>query len=240
MENRRNYYRILHVQADAPVEIIRASYRTLMQRLRAHPDLGGDHWNASLINEAYAVLTNPERRAEYDRHFRGRPAPRSPAPPTPSAPATDTSDATGRLHTTCFFCGAPRQPGRHLAADAVCGTCRSPLYPAARRRLEGSSKRAIERLVRRDSLVLFTRWPQSRGEPGELRDISLNGIRFVTAADLMPGALVKIDSDVCRAVARVANVRDSRGDGPGLHLVGAEFVSVLFPRPRGAFVSAEA
>lgn len=37
-----------------------------MQKLRAHPDLGGDEWNASLINEARDVLLNPERRAAYD------------------------------------------------------------------------------------------------------------------------------------------------------------------------------
>ena len=67
MDNRRNYYRILHVQPGAPTEIIRASYRTLMQRLRAHPDLGGDHWNATVINEAYSVLSDPLKRARYDR-----------------------------------------------------------------------------------------------------------------------------------------------------------------------------
>ena len=41
-EERRNLYRILHVQPEAPPEVIRASYRTLMSTLRAHPDLGGD------------------------------------------------------------------------------------------------------------------------------------------------------------------------------------------------------
>jgi DnaJ-class molecular chaperone len=50
--NRRNYYRILHVQPDAPTEVIKSSYRTLMQRLKMHPDLGGDHSEAALINEA--------------------------------------------------------------------------------------------------------------------------------------------------------------------------------------------
>ena len=34
----RDYYRILHVQPDAPVEVIRSSYRTLMQRMRAERD----------------------------------------------------------------------------------------------------------------------------------------------------------------------------------------------------------
>ena len=46
MQNRRNYYRLLQVQPDAAPEVIKASYRTLMQKLRLHPDLGGDEWNA--------------------------------------------------------------------------------------------------------------------------------------------------------------------------------------------------
>ena len=67
-----DFYRILHVSPDAPEEIIRSSYRTLMQRLNQHPDLGGDHENATLINEAYATLTNPKSRAMYDRGRRGK------------------------------------------------------------------------------------------------------------------------------------------------------------------------
>ena len=63
---RRNYYRILNVQPDAPLDIIRNNYRTLLQKLRLHPDLGGKNWNASIINEAYHVLRNPEKRAAYD------------------------------------------------------------------------------------------------------------------------------------------------------------------------------
>jgi len=55
-ENRRNFYRVLQVQSDAPAEVIKASYRTLTQKLRHHPDLGDDEWNVAIINEAYAVL----------------------------------------------------------------------------------------------------------------------------------------------------------------------------------------
>lgn len=66
-QNKRNYYRVLFIQPDAPLEIVQASYRTLMQKLRAHPDLGGDDWNASVINEAYEVLSNAHKRAAYDR-----------------------------------------------------------------------------------------------------------------------------------------------------------------------------
>jgi len=66
MQNRRNYYRILRVQPDASHEVIQQSYRSLMQKLRFHPDLGGDIRNASIINQAYTTLRNPEIRAKYD------------------------------------------------------------------------------------------------------------------------------------------------------------------------------
>ena len=66
LKNNKNYYQILHVQPEAPLEVIRSSYRTMMQKLKMHPDLGGDQTQASLINEAYAVLMNPSKRAEYD------------------------------------------------------------------------------------------------------------------------------------------------------------------------------
>jgi len=69
MKNKRNFYRILHVQPDAPVELIRMSYRTIMQKLKKHPDLGGDEWDAAVINEAYSVLCDPKMRAVYDERL---------------------------------------------------------------------------------------------------------------------------------------------------------------------------
>lgn len=65
-KNKRNYYRVLFVQPDAPMEIIQASYRTIMQKLKAHPDLGGDTWNASVINKAYQTLIDHDKRIAYD------------------------------------------------------------------------------------------------------------------------------------------------------------------------------
>ena len=54
--NRRNYYRILHVQSDAPLEIIRASYRAMMGPLKMHPDMGGNHEVAALIKDRKSVV----------------------------------------------------------------------------------------------------------------------------------------------------------------------------------------
>lgn len=69
MQDRRNFYRILQVQPDAPVEVIRHNYRTLLQKLRLHPDLGGDHRAASTINQAWNTLRDPQRRAAYDQQL---------------------------------------------------------------------------------------------------------------------------------------------------------------------------
>ncbi len=66
MTAKKTYYEILHVQQNTPVEVIKASYRTLMQVCKVHPDLGGCKDQAALINEAYSVLRCPQRRSEYD------------------------------------------------------------------------------------------------------------------------------------------------------------------------------
>ena len=41
-QERRNLYRLLFVQPEAPPEVIKAAYRALMTTLRGHPDLGGN------------------------------------------------------------------------------------------------------------------------------------------------------------------------------------------------------
>lgn len=69
MIERRNYYRILHVQPDAPMTVINESYRTLMQKLKAHPELESPDWNAGLLNIAFNTLRDPLKRAEYDREL---------------------------------------------------------------------------------------------------------------------------------------------------------------------------
>ncbi|ASJ71552.1 DnaJ domain-containing protein [Granulosicoccus antarcticus] len=61
-----DYYQLLHVMPDAPAPVIKASYRAMMQKLRHHPDLGGDPAQAQLLNEAVDVLCNPAKRARYD------------------------------------------------------------------------------------------------------------------------------------------------------------------------------
>jgi len=62
---RDTYYEILGVSSTAsPVEI-RAKYRKLIQRI--HPDLDGPAALFRQVQEAYEVLSHPDRRAAYDR-----------------------------------------------------------------------------------------------------------------------------------------------------------------------------
>jgi curved DNA-binding protein CbpA len=64
----RTHYDTLNVSPDAELVVIEAAYRALMKKY--HPDQGAaaeGGASASDINQAYAVLRDAGRRAEYDR-----------------------------------------------------------------------------------------------------------------------------------------------------------------------------
>lgn len=71
MQTRPTFYELLKVTSDAPPEVIRAAYRILAQKF--HPDRSADAEateTMALINQAYHVLSDPERRDEYDRELK--------------------------------------------------------------------------------------------------------------------------------------------------------------------------
>jgi curved DNA-binding protein CbpA len=64
----RSHYDTLNVSPDAELVVIDAAYRALMKKY--HPDQGAaaeGGASAAAINQAYAVLRDSGRRAEYDR-----------------------------------------------------------------------------------------------------------------------------------------------------------------------------
>lgn len=90
------HYDVLNVAVGSEDVVIRAAYRALMRKY--HPDIfKGDaafaQQMAQRINEAYVVLDDPARRAEYDAALRaamsarGGPSNRTGPPPPPSPPA---------------------------------------------------------------------------------------------------------------------------------------------------------
>lgn len=68
----KDYYQILQVAPNADLEVLNGAYRALVRQY--HPDLGHSaqarrrmHERMLEINEAYQVLQDAKRRAEYDR-----------------------------------------------------------------------------------------------------------------------------------------------------------------------------
>jgi len=84
-------YEVLQVDRAAEPEVIRAAYRTLARRY--HPDFGGDARLMASINEAWAVLGDPDRRAAYDAEPPAREVQPSDARPAPAPSARSASSA---------------------------------------------------------------------------------------------------------------------------------------------------
>jgi len=61
----KDYYKILGVSKGANKEEIKQAFRKLAQQ--HHPDKGGDEKKFKEINEAYSVLSNDEKRQQYDQ-----------------------------------------------------------------------------------------------------------------------------------------------------------------------------
>ena len=84
-----SYYELLQVQPTADVEVIRAAYRSLARRY--HPDQNPSpsaEATTKRLNAAWEVLSDPAKRAEYDRTFAGGPSSRPAHPPRPPNPPT--------------------------------------------------------------------------------------------------------------------------------------------------------
>ena len=68
----KDYYQTLGVSRDAPADEIRKAFRRLARRY--HPDVSKEpdaEAKMKEVNEAYAVLSDPEKRAAYDQLGRG-------------------------------------------------------------------------------------------------------------------------------------------------------------------------
>jgi hypothetical protein len=234
--NRRNYYRVLHVQPDAPVEVVRAAYRALMAK--HHPDQGGDHELAVLLNEAWAVLGDPARRAAYDeKRARAGHKPRAgaearSAPPrrdTPPASEAASGQAGAAAGRHCPFCG-----GTNPATELTCLRCAVPLTrvrptaPAAG--ASGDDRRRLPRVSRADWGTMKLQW---QGEPIDirLRNLSLEGVSLYSGAPLVPRSRVRVTAAAFDAVVDV--IRCERSGN--IYVVQGAFVTVRFAG-KGGFV----
>ncbi|MCZ2291273.1 MAG: DnaJ domain-containing protein [Burkholderiales bacterium] len=236
-EERRNLYRILHVQPEAPLEVIRASYRTLMSTLRSHPDLGGDPEAAARINAAYAVLADPERRRAYDRALeagqagRTRPAAQAAAGASAEEALAAHDPATWLADRCCPYCRRSLPSAVH--ADTRCSNCGSPLFrrPAADRG-ELFGRRRSPRNARPIGATL--RLPGVAGDHAvRLRDLSLGGLSLLSPLPAAPRSAMRVMTAGFDGVAVVVGCQ-RQAEGWLLH---GELLTLQLLRQQGVYVS---
>jgi hypothetical protein len=224
VKNRRNYYRILQVQPDAPPEIIHASYRAMMRDLKRHPDLGGSPEEASLLNEAYQTLRDPVRRAAYDEDL--------------FVKYTKLGSSYAKQTLAPIFCPICKRPlSRKPEPGEICLTCQTPLESERQRNQPNS--RSLERTRSSAPIRYYSTWP-GKAEQGRMIDFSPKGMRFMCGERLTPQTVLKISSSLFEASGTVTNLSEEICDGHMCYAVGVCFLAVRFTDPRGTFLSTSA
>ncbi len=226
MDNRRNYYRILQVQPDAPFEIIHTSYLTLMHKLKQHPDLGGDHWNATVLNEAFQTLKDEEKRAEYDKelfqHY------------TKSFYSKDNEKKQPVTTVICPFCKRALSRADH--SDQIC-VCNKNQFQTEKQDSEREGyKRSLNRTQKLEKLQ-FIRSTSEVIYEAQMVDLSPKGIRFICKAALTLNEIIKIDNSLFRAIAEINSSQKSVKNNKVFYSIGAHFHSISFTDQEGTFLS---
>lgn len=233
-----DYYQILHVQEDAPEAVIQASYRAMMQKMRLHPDLGGDSKHAALINEAFRILSDDKKRREYNA-LRKVSADNSQAKPSSSREPNGVKQAPDVIRNDqCPFCSAPADLSSTTVATR-CTNCASPLHRIDRQIVGADHKRSIQRMPSSIEIEFLHRWPSKRKSRGVLTDLSPYGARMQTSVSLPIGNGIKI---VCNRIESIAIVR-SYLEVPSSFTqqqYGLEFFSLKLASNQGNFVAIKA
>lgn len=236
--SRRNLYRILHVQPEAPGAVIRAAYRALMITLRSHPDLGGGHEQAALINAAYAILKDPQRRAAYDRGLlpiirraRGSGGLDTGAPLFRPDATRDAAPPAPPPANSCPFCCA--ELPTHVDQDTRCRRCKSPLAhpPDLARSRERADRRASARATKTNPVDVQPMW---RGAlcRAQLRDLSLSGMSLRLPVRVAPQQVIRVFDPDFEALALVVRVRPDQKQ----FVIHTRLLTMLVKRTAGVFI----
>ncbi len=123
----RTHYDNLKVSRDAPPEVIRAAYRTLSQKYHPDRNTSPDAERVMrLLNQAYAVLSDPHRRTEHDEWIdaQSQVVDEQPTPEQDgferNADPTDRPSSRDRAGAILFPAGG-RSPFDQLPPDVAAG-----------------------------------------------------------------------------------------------------------------------
>lgn len=241
MNKQKNFYQILHVQQDAPSEVIRATYRTMMQKMKMHPDLGGNQEDAALINEAYSVLMDPSARARYDSSLMSA-ANASSNQAYVMQKSQNGYQKTARLikDNQCAFCELPHNYGQDIKSDSQCSRCGSALFPTTKQNFELNGNRLINRIEKQWPVSLYMSWQDTRSYIGMTQDVSLNGLQVLSNANVENGAVLRLSSHMLDAVAIVVNSRSDHTMLRKRWRLGLEFLTLRFHQAQGTFIKTDA
>ncbi|MBN4054530.1 J domain-containing protein [Nitrospira defluvii] len=228
VKNRRNYYRILQIQPDAPNEVIKASYRTLMKRLKCHPDLGGTHSLAALVNDAYRTLSHPRKRAEYDLLLLMK--------------QSKASISLGSLKNRSKIVlerpieKDPSTTQPHRERQLRCPLCHRLFCRGHHRTSPQKDRRRINRMDQK-GLLCYVLGHSGRFSKGEILDLSPKGMRFISVKEIKPYTEVEIENKILFGTARITNCHELSRDERRLYVNGVKFMEVKFRRSCGTFLS---
>jgi curved DNA-binding protein CbpA len=227
-----DYHRILGIEPDASLQAVKDAHRRLMVEMKMHPDLGGDHLKAAEINEAYSVLGDKLRRAEYKRtailsHIREASAPALPNPESPLKLATSAPT------DYCPFCRAEVRWA--IFPETRCIHCRSPLAKPPMAGEPGSEKfgrRSGTRTEKSNHGTLFTaEYPA--GLVVKMRDLSISGISFFSEAAFRVNQVFRFSDSTLDAVASVVSCHKQ----DKCYAIHSRLVTVAFHHEAGVFLS---
>ena len=174
MSLQRNYYEVLGIPSGATTDQIKKKYRELARQF--HPDVAQDKTLAqrtfTQINQAYSVLGDPERRAQYN----GTLSQDTSAAPQSSVPTQSSPPAQSNGATSAVSNPAPAAPNPAPAAP-------SPSLSAHR------AQAATEMLSRAENAIMG-------GKPIEARALCMRVLetdpRHVRALEILGDALVQM------------------------------------------------
>ena len=188
-----------------------------MGKLNYHPDFGGPHLMAAWINAAAQMLSDPRRRAEYDRLLFSKQSKKSASSASPLSRSGGVEDDHNADESS-----QPSANDRKREEMFREKECRS----ASR--------------VNRGGAISYSFQQVGHRYHGELINLSPNGMRFFSEEKIEPFAKIEFQTPLLLGTATVKHCRETwRGSGR-VYSIGVHFRSVVFERTCGTFLDLKA